>query len=65
MQNKTGISVYRALLIFANMSESNRQRFISAMNEFLMVYPQDRSRLIEQWHREHGGDAVLSDGRDQ
>ncbi|MGF6604940.1 hypothetical protein P3T23_009696, partial [Paraburkholderia sp. GAS448] len=43
-----------ALLIFANLDESDRQHFLSSFNRFVLASPKSRHQLIEQWSRDLG-----------
>ena len=53
MKKKNSVELYGALLVFSNLSQSDQQNFISELNEFLMVSPQIRHRLVEEWGRIH------------
>lgn len=53
MAKQKSPAAHHALLLFASMSEINRQRFIVSMNDFLLASPKYRRQLIEQWKRNH------------
>ncbi|MFL9999006.1 hypothetical protein PQR34_47395 [Paraburkholderia sediminicola] len=39
----------RMLLLFARLSERNREIFLLQMNGFLFASPNERRRLMDQW----------------
>jgi hypothetical protein len=42
-------AMYQVLFDFARMNSHNRKRFISLLNEFLMLSPQAQKQFMSEW----------------
>ncbi len=56
--------VFALLLDFATMPEKSRREFLSRVNEFLIMSPRQKRRMIDEWEQlaDRGASRAKDDG---